>query len=67
MDKVYCDNCNWIGERDEVLRIRCGFAFDDAVDVLILRFVMSPLFTLLFVFVLLFVLVEADVLALLLL
>jgi RNA polymerase subunit RPABC4/transcription elongation factor Spt4 len=33
MDKVYCDNCNWIGERDEVLRVRCGYVFDDAVDV----------------------------------
>jgi hypothetical protein len=33
MDKVYCDNCNWIGDRDEVLRVRCGFVFDDAVDV----------------------------------
>jgi len=33
MDKVYCDNCNWIGERDEVLRVRCEYVFDDPVDV----------------------------------
>jgi hypothetical protein len=33
MDKVYCDNCNWIGERDDVLRVRCEYVFDDPVDV----------------------------------
>ena len=33
MNKVYCDNCNWIGERDDVLRVRCEYVFDDAVDV----------------------------------
>ena len=33
MDKVYCDNCNWFGERDDVLRVRCEYVFDDPVDV----------------------------------
>lgn len=33
MDKVYCDNCNWIGDRDDVLRVRCEMVFDDPVDV----------------------------------
>lgn len=33
MNKVYCDNCNWIGDRDDVLRVRCEYVFEDAVDV----------------------------------
>lgn len=33
MNKVYCDNCNWIGDADEVLKARCEMVFDDPVDV----------------------------------
>jgi hypothetical protein len=33
MNKVYCDNCNWIGDADDVLRARCEMVFADAVDV----------------------------------
>ena len=33
MNKVYCDNCNWIGDADEVMKARYEIAFADAVDV----------------------------------